>query len=281
MPKLRTMLILVCAITVLNIAHARDREDTVCGWFKERLLFKLWSSAAPDPDESRIRDKRFIKKVNFTTSDNKILKGYKYRAHDTGIGFTNPEGYILMALGNAMIADQIIDYLKPFARSGYDVYIYDYRGYGLSEGNRRIKAFIEDYKELVLHLNSQYQTHLLYGVSLGGAVFQNVIGLNVDFDRAVIDSSPSRFSNHGCPKEIDPVENVPAIATNIMYITGGLDPVTGPEMTSELVELGKLRGATVFEGAEYSHPFMDKDTYIRIERLERVLDFLHFPVVEN
>lgn len=281
MPKFQTILILVCTISILNVAIANDREDTVCGWFKERLLFKLWSSAAPDPDESRIHNKQFIENVSFTTSDNKILRGYKYRAHDPEIGFTNPEGYILMALGNAMIADQIIEYLKPFARSGYDVYIYDYRGYGLSEGNRRIKAIIEDYKELVLHLNSQYQKHLLYGVSLGGAVFQNVMGLNVDFDRAVIDSSPSRFSTYGCPKEIDPVENVPDVATNVMFITGGLDPVTGPEMTSELIELGKLRGATVFEGAEYSHPFMDKDTNIRIERLERVLDFLHSPVTDN
>ncbi len=281
MPKLRTMLILVCAMTVLNIAHANDREDTVCGWFKERLQFKMWSSAAPDPDESRIRNKRFIENVKFTTSDNKTLRGYKYQAHDPEIGFTNPEGYILMALGNAMIADQMIEDLKPFARSGYDVYIYDYRGYGLSGGKRRIKAIIEDYKELVLHLNSQYQKHLLYGVSLGGIVFQNVIGSNVDFDRAVIDSSISRVSTRGCPKEIDPVENVPDIATNIMFITGALDRVTPPKSTSELVELGKSRGATVFEGAEYSHPFMDKDTNIRIERLERVLNFLHPPVVEN
>lgn len=276
-PKLGIMLVLLSAITGLNPAYANDREDTMCGWIKERLMFKIWSSAAPDPDESRIRGKQFIETVSFKTSDKRTLKGYRYRAHNPHAGPIEPKGYILMALGNAMIADQIIDDLMLFSQKGYDVYIYDYRGYGSSEGKRRIKAFIEDYKELVEHLNSQYQRHLLYGVSLGGAVFLNVIGSNVDFDRAVIDSSPSRLSTHGCPKEIDPAENVPDDATNIMFITGGIDPVTGPEMTSELIKLGKQRGATVFEGPDYSHPFMDKEVHVHTERLERVLNFLHLP----
>ena len=42
-------------------------------------------------------------------------------------------GYLLVVQGNAMLADQIITHFDPFARSGYDVYIFDYRGYGRSE----------------------------------------------------------------------------------------------------------------------------------------------------
>lgn len=257
-----------------NVAFSADREDTVCGWFMERLLFKIWSSAAPDPDESRVSENSLIKSVEFETNDGKVLKGYKYQSHDESDATTNPKGYVLMALGNAMIADQMISKLKSFAQKGYDAYIFDYRGYGRSQGKRRINAFIEDYKELVNYLNMQYERHMLYGVSLGGAVIANVIGRGVSYDRAVIDSSPSRFSSYGCPVSIDPSENIPNDAKDILVITGTIDPVLKPKTTSEYRELAEANGATVFIGPNYSHPFMDNDLEVRNERLEQVINFL-------
>ncbi|MGR5339336.1 alpha/beta hydrolase [Vibrio astriarenae] len=265
---------LVVFVFFSNPVFSVEREDTVCGWFKERLLFQLWSSAAPEPDESRVFGNVLIQEVKFTTSDDKILQGYKYLSHDENGKQTKPKGYVLMALGNAMVADQIISYLKPISQRGYDSYIFDYRGYGKSQGKRRINAFIEDYKELVAHFNAQYEKHLLYGISLGGAVIANVIGSGVPYDRVVIDSSPSRFSPYGCPKRIDPSENIPDDSTNMLVITGAADPVLGPEMTSEFRELAKQKGATVFNGADYSHPFMDKRVDIHRARLNKVANFL-------
>lgn len=267
-------IILLFLIAVSNSAISAGREDTVCGWFKERLLFKIWSSSAPKPNESRVSANKLIESVDFETSDEKILKGYKYRSHDNKDIATKPKGYILMALGNAMIADHMIGYLKPFSQKGYDVYIFDYRGYGRSEGKRRINAFIEDYQELVKHLNSQYDKHLLYGISLGGAVIANVIGRGVKYDRAVIDSSPSRFSPYGCPKDIDPAENVPEVASSMLVITGALDQVLSAKMTSEYREVAKENGASVFDGRNYSHPFMDRIEDVHVHRLKKVIDFL-------
>jgi len=93
-----------------------------------RLYFQLWSSAAPHPDESRIKSYKHIEKVKFTTSDNKKLNGYVHRAHRNENGKIDAKGYILVALGNAMIADQMIGELKGFTKKEFDVYVYDYRG---------------------------------------------------------------------------------------------------------------------------------------------------------
>jgi len=262
-------------------SHASERESTVCGWFKERLYFKLWSSAAPNPDESRIKSFKYVENVKFTTSDNRKLNGYVYRAHSNESGKIDTDGYILMALGNAMIADQMIGLLKGFAEKGYDVYIYDYRGYGASEGKRRINAIIEDYKEIIPYLNERYERYMLYGISLGAAIILNAIGSGVHFDRAVIDSSPSRLSNHGCPEKIDPINNLPEDSAKILIITGQIDRVLKPAMTSELRVLAQSRGAKVFDGKGFAHPFMDLDSAIHQDRMRRIIDFLSGEGGEN
>ena len=264
----------VLLLVLPNFAFSADREATVCGWFKERLVFTMWSSMAPNPDASRVAVYDLIQRTEFTTADNKVLRGYKYLAQDENGLATEPKGYILMAMGNAMIADQVITGLERFSQRGYDTYIFDYRGYGESQGKRRINAIIEDYKELVDHLNGQYEKQLLYGVSLGGAVIANVIGSGAQYDRAVIDASPSRLSPHGCPERIDPAENIPDDAKNLMVITGEIDSILGNEMTSEFRERAEQKGATVFHGPNYSHPFMDSSHDIHNERLNRVINFL-------
>jgi len=262
------------ALITVNMSYASEREITICGWFTERFFFKIWSSIAPSPDESRIQSNPYIENVKFTTSDNRKLNGYvNYARTDVAKGKT-VNGYILMALGNAMISDQMIGRINEFSEKGYDVYIYDYRGYGASEGKRRIHAMIEDYKEIISHLNKQYQRTALYGISLGGAILLNAIGSGAQFDRAVIDSSPSKFSTYGCPEEIDPVNNLPDDSSNILIITGQIDQVLRPAMTSQLRELAQSKGAMVFDGKNYAHPFMDVDPAIHKDRMNRVIKFL-------
>ncbi|MCW8107538.1 alpha/beta hydrolase [Alteromonas ponticola] len=235
-------------------------------------MFALWSAATPSPDNARVANNTLISRVKFRTADNRLLAGYKYQAHATEN--EKPKGYVLMALGNAMIADQMINYMQPFSQRGYDAFIYDYRGYGRSQGKRRIKAFILDYEELIEALNTQYDRRLLYGVSLGGAVITNVISKGVQYDRAVIDSSPSRFSPYGCPDWLDPVNNIPEKVPNVMVITGSIDGVLGPDMTTELREKAVDHGATGFNGSNYNHPFMDTDESIHAQRMEMIVNFL-------
>ncbi|MEW8508234.1 MAG: alpha/beta fold hydrolase [Candidatus Thiodiazotropha sp.] len=256
---------------------ADDRERTVCGFIQEPFLFWIWSSAAPAPDKDRALISKLIEQTKFTTSDHKVLRGYKFNSHNTKDVGTPPKGYILMALGNAMIADQIIASTKHFSSSGYDVYIFDYRGYGHSDGKRRINAIIEDYKELITALNVKYEKRYLYGISLGGAVILNAIGSGVEYDLAVIDSSPSRFSDYGCPETIDPINNIPNDASRLFVITGKTDQVLSSHMTTPLRVEAQQRRASVLDGENFSHPYMDRDPDVHRARQKLVLDFFTQP----
>ena len=106
--SIRLVLSVLLILIMESYLHASERESTVCGWFKERFVFTLWSLAVPSPNESRIKTFKYVENVKFTTLDSKKLNGYVYRAHSTNNGMIKAKGYILMALGNAMIADQMI-----------------------------------------------------------------------------------------------------------------------------------------------------------------------------
>jgi len=261
------------------VAHAENRmthrEETICGAIKERFVFWMWSRMAPSPNPARLTGNHNIEAIFFVTGDGKKLSGYKYRAHDQIGKPIEPQGYVLMALGNAMIADQMISELSRYAGAGYDAYIFDYRGYGLSEGKRRINAIIEDYREIVSDLNGKYQRKMLYGVSLGGMVMMNVIGSGVEFDAAVIDSAPSRLSTYGCPSRIDPVNHLSeAVAPKILFITGQRDQVLGPKDTRELREKGAALGAATIDDALFAHPYMDGSRQEQLRRARLVEDHL-------
>ena len=263
----------VYAVTVDSEPDAR--ESAICGKLKEPLVFWIWSRMAPKPDPSRVARDPHIEAVTFLTGDQKKLSGYKFSAHDESGRTVKPKGYLLMALGNAMIADQMIRELSVYASNGYDAYIYDYRGYGNSEGKRRINAIIDDYREIVSDLNGRYQRKMLYGVSLGGMVIMNVIGSGLAFDAAVIDSSPSRLSEYGCPARIDPVTHVSAeIAPKLLAITGQRDQVLSTRQTQELRQKAAEMGALTYDGADFAHPYMDSVYDVHMRRARMVQDYL-------
>ena len=121
----------------------------------------------------------------------------------------------------------------------------------------------------------RYRRKMLYGVSLGGMVMMNVIGSGVDFDAAVIDSSPSRMSVHGCPESIDPVRYLSrAVAPRIMVVTGKQDQVLPAGQTRELREQAASMGSRTVDGASFAHPFMDASWQIHQKRASLVRNYL-------
>jgi hypothetical protein len=127
---------------------------------------------------------------------------------------------------------------------------------------------------MALSLNKVYDKKLLYGISLGGAIIMNVIGSGIEYDAAVIDSAPSFLSHKGCPKWVDPLNNLPANSDKILIITGGKDTVLSQSMLSPLREVAHERGATTFHGEKYAHPFKDKTKKIYYQRLNLILNHL-------
>lgn len=252
-------------------------ETSVCGYLREPLAFWMFRRIAGTPDKRRVANIRHIKRIHFTTRDGRELGGYKLMARE------NLQGYLLVAPGNAMLADQIMSELQLFRDRGFDVYVYDYRGYGLSGGKSRLEALISDYREIVAFLNSQaYRLHALYGMSMGGIILLNAVGSTNMYTAMIVDSSPSRISHLGCPDSYDPVNHLPMDGSRLKIISGERDNVVRPAEMTELIDEAKKRGALVVSRAEYAHPFQDTDSTIHRRRLTEVADFFldSHPVVE-
>jgi len=246
-----------------------DREQAVCNRLLEPLAFWLWARAAGTPYLLEADLPRGVERIEHTTGDGRVLRGYRLPA------LGPRKGFLLVAQGNATLAERLLAYLRVYASAGYSVYVYDYRGYAASEGRRRLKAIVEDYREIysVLVANESGE-QLLYGMSFGGIVLLNVLGRGAPFDRAVIDSTPARISNFGCPERYDPVANLPANTAGMLLINGARDNVVPAEDSDELLDSAAARGARTVKSPDFDHPFMDRDTRIHEERQTLIRTFL-------
>jgi pimeloyl-ACP methyl ester carboxylesterase len=247
-------------------------DESVCGVWTERLLSALYHLFAGRPDAARVAGIQGVERVAFMTKDHRRLGGYKLQAYADAS--RPPRGYVLVALGNAMLADQVVGDFRFLQAEGFDVYIYDYRGYGISEGRSRFFAIRSDYIELIEHLNKAgYANRFLYGMSLGGVFLLNAIGAGALCDAAMIDSPPSRISGYGCARRFDPVENLPQDSSRLGFIFGRRDTVVPPSAWRELSEAATARGAVVLERADLAHPMMDMDPSARRARFDAILAF--------
>ena len=267
-------LILLFFLALPFASLAEGRERTVCGFIKERAYFTLWSSQAPGRDASQVTSHPLVEEASFTTGDDRTLRGYRYLAHDDNQQEVEAQGYLLVAMGNAMVSDQLIPHLERYARAGINAYVFDYRGYADSDGRRRIQAMVQDYEELITDLGQRYAQGFLYGTSLGGLVMLNALSEQGDFTRAVIDSSPSRLSDFGCPQRLDPVNHISnENADKLLIITGASDRVLNNDMTAPLRDKADEMGARTYHGDDFDHPFMDTPSVHR-QRQQLVFDFL-------
>jgi len=272
---LRCMATLVLLTVQGSVCYAGQQssslEQSICG-LKEPFVFWLWSSAAGEASAARLAQVANVEDIAIASSDGRILRGYKLKAIHEQAGKDLPRGYLLVVQGNAMLADQIITHFDQFARLGYDVYIFDYRGYGRSEGKRRLKAILNDYRQIIQQLDSQsYQRRAFYGMSFGGVVLLDALQHQTGDMSVVIDSTPSRLSDYGCPATHDPVNNLPRDTGNLLVIAGTKDQVVKPGTSRELLELAEDHGATALREPTWGHPFMDSHTQQRLEAVRRFL----------
>lgn len=157
------------------------------------------------------------------------------------------------------------------------MYLYDFRGYGRSEGRRRLKAIVSDYRAILARLADDYPRRLVYAMSLGGIIFLDAHDPRHPPQRVVIDSSPSRLSGYGCPADYDPVRHLPADCHRFMFIAGERDGVVSPAMSAELREHAARCGARVIVDPDFGHPFMDPDVAVHRRRMQLIADFLLAP----
>lgn len=266
----------VCLSATAAAQANTDLEKSVCNSVLEPFAFWLWQRSA---GEVHLQDDHLpagVEVIHHRTQDGRLLYGYRLKARTEGSAAA--KGFLLVAQGNATLVERLIARLGQFADSGYDVYMYDYRGYGRSEGKRRLKAIASDYQEIYAQLSRTHPgARLLYGMSFGGIILLKVIGSGAAFDRAVIDSTPTLVSNYGCPQRYDPVRNLPEDGSHMLLISGARDRVVPAEDSAGLLEAAAERGAHVVRSPDFAHPFMDKDPAVASARRQLILQFLIGP----
>lgn len=105
--------------------------------------------------------------VRFETADGIQLTGWF-------IPCSNNRGVILFCHGNAGNISHRLDSIMIFHRLGLDVFIFDYRGYGKSEGKPTEEGTYKDAEAAWQYLVEERQIHasqiILFGRSMGGAL---------------------------------------------------------------------------------------------------------------
>lgn len=261
---LLTLMLQVCA------ALATENER-VCGAFGlEKAMFDAWRDTANRGPGSPQRVGYSYQQLSLTTPDGQTLSGYRISKVDA------PKAVeaLLFIQGNAMRAEQLFDHLPVFAERGFDVFIVDFRGYGMSTGEPLLKPISNDISLITQFLRSQnYKRMYLYGISIGGVL---ALGPQTDltpFNAVAIDSTPSALPWYAfCPAEFDPIDNLPASASKILVISGGRENVVSASAVLELGEAAKKNGGSHVHVPEFGHPFMDSDINTS-KRFEIVLSF--------
>ncbi len=128
------------------------------------------------------------KDVYFKTGDNNILNAWYVKAK-------KGKPTVVFSHGNGDNITEFFPMLKAATDLGYGVFIYDYRGYGKSEGIPHEDGLYEDLESAIKYLNNQHHIKnkdiILWGLSMGGGVTAEIA--SKDSFRGVI--LQSTFSN--------------------------------------------------------------------------------------
>ena len=134
----RRCLFAIAFLTLSNVGCSQTsvaNEDTnvaVCGRFKEPILFSIWASLA-ESQASPAGEWANSERLAITMRDGAVIKGFRIKSTLTS---EKPIASLLVVQGNAMLAQTLLSTFGSFSKSGFDVYLFDFRGYGMSGGNR-------------------------------------------------------------------------------------------------------------------------------------------------
>ncbi|MEK6550301.1 MAG: alpha/beta hydrolase [Pseudomonadota bacterium] len=143
---------------------------------QERLVYFPSRKMAADPQQLGWT----VQAVRFETEDQRLLAGWyipapcepspKRRPPVSCV----PRGVVLFSHGNAGNISHRLDTIALFRELGLDVFIFDYRGYGTSDGHPTEEGTYRDiaaaWRHLVTGRGISPKRIVLYGESIGGAV---------------------------------------------------------------------------------------------------------------
>lgn len=117
------------------------------------------------------------------------------RLHGWWLPASSPsQGVILYCHGNGSNVGENLEQAYRFVKLGFDVFLFDYRGYGQSGGNFPTEAQVYEDAQVALDYLLQQrqidpQTIILYGHSLGGAIAIDLAARNLQLAGLMIEGS--------------------------------------------------------------------------------------------
>ncbi len=233
-------------------------------------MFEVWRDIANrGPSDRRVEGYAY-ETITIESSDRPTLAGYRIFAKKRNTA----SRALLFLQGNSMRADQLRDDLIYFADRGFDVFIFDYRGYGNSGGVPLLKPISVDQSYIAGFVRGRgYDQVYLYAISIGG-VFALGPHMQVDMFKAIaVDSSPAELPWYAfCPSEYDPIANLPRDTSKMIVISGGRDTVIDASDVEPLGRAVKARGGEYRHEPNFGHPLMDGAQNTR-KRFRIVTDF--------
>ncbi|MCG8491372.1 MAG: lysophospholipase [Sneathiellales bacterium] len=237
-------------------ASPSESEEQVCSYFGfEGWIFNRWRALANEGSALPFKQGILSEELSLSLPDGTKLSGYRISANEG----QQARRAVLVLLGNAMRTDKLRNILTYFARRDFDVFTFDYRGYGKSGGKPLLKIIGKDQIEVTRYIQSLgYPRLYLYGMSMGGIFAMSPHMPRDAFNAIAIDSSPARFPWYAfCPVAYDPVSNVPDDSSNILVISGDQDKVVPASDVKPLGKAVEKKGGRYLNRETLGHPLMD------------------------
>jgi pimeloyl-ACP methyl ester carboxylesterase len=157
--------------------------------FQDRLIFfpAAWPEGYVLPEEL---DNATLKSIKISTADQLELDAVYASARNTA---APNKKVILYSHGNAGNLLNRLERVDMLCSLGFDVLIYDYRGFGRSEGKANVAGAIRDGRAALAYLTDNKgfapSDIIIYGVSLGtGIAAELVKEASADFAGVVLES---------------------------------------------------------------------------------------------
>lgn len=152
-----SVLIIIIAASVCALSFA------LIYIFQSRFVYYPIRTLSPNPSSIGLR----FEDVHFETADGVQLSGWF-------IPCNGARGVILFCHGNAGNISHRLDSIAIFHRLGLDVFIFDYRGYGESEGKPTEYGTYQDAEAAWQYLIEERKVNprrvVVFGRSIGGAL---------------------------------------------------------------------------------------------------------------
>lgn len=206
--------------------------------------------------------KRYSNIVSFEQHEQMLQSRDGVRIHTLHVKPHGPsKGVVLIVHGNAQnLSAHILGWVWLLEHN-YELFIFDYRGYGQSTGSVDLKGSIEDTKQVIDYATTHFQAPIyLVGQSLGGALLINALAqmqpLHVKIKAVVIDSTYSDLQQIGAEVlrhnvftwlfswaayvvldgDYNPIDKVNKLEVPLLFVAGTKDSMISPNHSWQLFD---------------------------------------------